>query len=766
MININFLLKFYPFKNKMKFLIYFLLLTMNSYSQNIEINCSNNQCNSTELVNADSSCSLISNKNQCEAKVLGNYCQWVDSNNSNGGSCTSYAQSKNCSGYNCPAGQTMSLIKIRGLLDLDLNVLTNTMGTPQNLGLVTNSGQFPGKNINVSINSQNDTSNGANLILIGDNINNLNVNLDGYNGERGKHSSEICADKVKNGDYGSNIQNYFNNRRSSNSTLDPNRCDADDLNYMQTFNFSCDDPAYQEISTSNPVVSVSQVKKLARCNAVASYSYCVKRKLNVSCNFKLWSTFRQQWVTGDILDSPSWYPGPQSCTDSYTSCGNTNIQCTNYQVTQVTPLSNNNNGTFSFNQCKYNSAQNNPCASQQVGSILNIETFYKTTSCASNQIPGMPVTRSISAGPFEEEFFNSEMTRLGGIDKFCEAYAPIPPKSVSQDWWSGIGGAPGSAMAIINGTNTETTGIPWEKMGVINRVASDGSYIGENYEPAGVSPNWKQETRSQYEPVVQYATNYITYPTPPYNGTQQWTWKTRSAIWKGNGSTYNYTSPGLNPDGISLTPGSNWQITQTNTFENCPPGWSNLKNIFLNLVQYTNKENTSCAGITDPQDPNNRAFWQYTGLSQESTFGTESVSCSIGSCAVNSTVSELARSVDTIIPGNGENGTEQGRGILFVYDIKNINTRSLPGSSGVVGNTDININPQERICVKIDDANAGINTEQAKNPFVSFRRYQWQAIKSTSGANPGTPPRNTGKGIEIFKKLDPATRFFLDKNLL
>jgi len=741
------------------FLFIILMFLSLSFGQtNLDIDCSNNQCVSSQLVTVLNTCQTIINKSQCEAKVSGNLCQWIDDANPNGGYCTSLPQPKICSGYNCPLGETMSVIKMRGLLALDLNILNNS-GKPQNIGLIINNGEFPGKNANIAINGQSQTANGANVIMIGDNFNNLNVNIDGYNGQRGKHASEICAEKIKAGDYGSVLQSYFNNRRATTSA-DPNRCDADDLNYMQTFNFTCDDPAFQEILTNNPVVQVSQVKKLARCNAVATYSYCVKKKVVVNCNFRLWSSFHQRWIMdGSSLDKPSVYSGSETCSDGFTSCGLVSGRCRGtgnypniiYTPTEITPVSGSYNTTFDFNQCIYTNSRAGIC--QGPSNFNNIEGFYKTIFCSSSKNAGMPLLRGKSVGPFEEDFFNNEVNRLGGIDRFCDAYGQIPGKG-NQEWWSGVPGAPGPAMVNTGGQIFETTGIPWEIMGETGRT------IFGLREPLGANLTWKNETITfgGYNPQITYYNN-------PYEQ-DVYIWKTRASYWKGYGSNVIYTSPGLNPDGLTLAPGSNWGVLQTNTFENCPGGWTNLKNVFINLVQYTNKENISCSGINDPLDPNNRAFWQYTGISQEQTFGTEFVSCGIGSCAVNSTVSELSRSLDNIRPGSGESGTEQGRGLLFVYDIKTLNARALPGGAGMVGNTDVVINPQTRICVKIDDANAGINTEQAKNPFVSFRRYQWQALKSTSGGNPGIPSRHTGKEVEVFKKIDPAARYLLDKSLL
>lgn len=761
-----------PFKSMMTklFSIIFILMISNQVlAQNLEVTCADNQCNSINLANQSSTCASIVNKTQCEAKVSGNLCQWIDDANPNGGFCTSAAQQKICAGYNCPLGESMSVVKVRGLLDLDFNVLTTSTGRPQNFGFVINAGAYPGKNGNISLAAQTQGYNSANVILIGDNFNNLNINLDGYNGKKGKDASEICADKIKSGIYGTALQSYFNNRRST-TAADPNRCDADDLNYIQTFNFTCDDPAYQEVATNNPIVQVSQIKKLARCNAVASYNLCVKRKVNVTCNYRLWSTFRQKFITdGENFSGNSYYNGPVSYRQEIQSCGQVQYNCNCYyssggffgggyvcETTATGPNSSNSNNTFDYKQCSYYSNGSQiPSCSGSTSYSINQELFYLATVQVTPKIPGMPITKSRSVGPFEEEFVNSEVRRLGNLDKFCDVYGQLPPKN-NAEYWAGASGAPAPSN---NSNGSQANGIPLEIMGSVSGFSAT--------EPYGAVFNWKDDTRQNggYEPIVSRTSTYTSNGSG-FGGTTTYHYTTRSAYWKGQGSTSALTAPGLNADGVTLANGSIWETRQTNTFENCPAGWSNLKNIFINLVQFTNKENTSCSGISDPLDPNNRAFWQYTGITQEPTFGTETVSCGIGSCAVNSTVSELARSLDVISPASGESGTEQGRGLLFVYDIKNINGRALPGGSGAVGTPDININPQERICVKIDDANAGINTEQAKNPFVSFRRYQWRAIRSIDAGNPGTPPRNTGKEIEVFKKIDPAARFLLDKSLL
>jgi hypothetical protein len=653
----------------------------------------------------------------------------------------------------------MSVMKFRGLLDRDLTILTSALGSPQNVGVSFNGGAYPGKNANISLGAQNQSANAASLIVVADNVDNLNINLDGYSGKQGKSSAQICAQKIKDGVYGVPLQTYFNTRRA-NTSADPDRCDADDLNYMQTFNFTCDDPSYSEVSASDPTVQVLQIKKQARCTAVSSYNYCIKKKMDITCNYRLWSSFRQQWLDPNTLGRNSYANATPVCNTQTISCGTIDYSCLDQNFNFGLKYGYNNGRTIDP-ACAYKSTGAPLCnpsnGSDYTSNIQTVEVFRVGSVCNTTKVPGMSFNKSVVLAGVEEEFYNSESSRLGGVDGFCDAYGPKPGKD-NQDWWGGVPGGPPNALGTVSGQGgIEVNGIPYEYMG-----SSGSVFVGNPPEPSGASPSWKNETVIQggYQPLVN------TDRVSDGGFGSVYNFYTKSAYWKGQNSGKAYTFPGLNSDGLTLAPGSTWQTMQTNTFESCPTGWSVLKSVFLNLIQYTNKENTACSGVSDPQDPNNRAFWQYTGITQEPSFGTETVSCNIGTCAVGSTVSESSRSLDVILPASGENGTEQGRGLLFVYDVRNITSSAIAGGSGATGLADININPQTKICAKIDDANAGINSPQAKNPFVSFRRYSWQALKSASGGNPGSPPRNSGKSVELYKKLDPAARYLLDKSLL
>src|SRR5690606_26757903 len=119
----------------------------------------------------------------------------------------------------------------------------------------------------------------------------------------------------------------------------------------------------------------------------------------------------------------------------------------------------------------------------------------------------------------------------------------------------------------------------------------------------------------------------------------------------------------------------------------------------------------------------------------------EQLICAPSSCPVSSTVSEFNRSLEELYPESGSNGTQQGYGIAFVYDVQNVSVDAQPGAAGAGGKNDIPVLTSMRYCVKVSDAvSDGDLSSYAKTPFVSFRKYNWTALRSSSGGNAGTPP--------------------------
>jgi hypothetical protein len=152
---------------------------------------------------------------------------------------------------------------------------------------------------------------------------------------------------------------------------------------------------------------------------------------------------------------------------------------------------------------------------------------------------------------------------------------------------------------------------------------------------------------------------------------------------------------------------------------------------------------------------------------QDPAFGREQLICTPGTCPVSSTVSEFNRNIEEVVPENGSNGTQQGYGIALVYDVQNVSTSAIPGAAGAGGKNDLPVLTNLRYCVKVSDAvTAGDTSNYAKSPFVSFKKYNWTALKSASGGNAGTPPTASDNGVKIYRKLDDSVRYMLSKELL
>ena len=676
------MIEFIPFKDQMKYAFLFLLLFLSkpAFAEVTNIDCSNGQC--------VLSCGSLNPT--CTGSTF-----------------TVDPTTRNCSGYDCVVGDIFSTISSTGQNTNPVNISTDLVLKPQNVKISIQNGIAPGQDLTVNLNAKNASFDyAASFTLFSDNLNQVSINLNGYSGKNGKDASEICADKIKNGDYGSGVQSFFNTRRASDPAINQNKCDLQDLNYMQQFSFTCDDPAFSEVSVSNPTVSVQRVKSKARCSAVGSYSDCVQKKVRVNCNYQLWSTLKNRPYANVDIQYQSWYGSSNtssaypnegeyitlSSSQSYELCASGNFDnCHNSSspTYSMYPGSPNACGYYGGTPYSY-SAYNNMSPTNQAactyvqqsggsGIYQGTVNFYKLVSGTNREKRTyVGLNRSgVQLGPFEEAFVTNESNRLGGIGGFCQQYGfSAAVNSDPAGFLGGIGGYPNPKIARIKciPAHYETTFCYYGCSGSSSYYVAEycSPSLGYEYYDIGGIPweytgsatnaNWQSDSNAQHSVPCQGA--YC-----------------RSAIWKASsGSAVSYT-----PE-VYATAGdtdlNHWQTLQTNTFETCPNDYTLVKNNYITLIQYANSA-TQCSSSTDPLDPNNRAVWQYTGMAQESAFGTESVSCSIGSCATNSSVSDLDRNIDVITPGSGDNGTEQGRGLIFTYDIKHLSQTALPGTAGL-----------------------------------------------------------------------------------
>ena len=159
--------------------------------------------------------------------------------------------------------------------------------------------------------------------------------------------------------------------------------------------------------------------------------------------------------------------------------------------------------------------------------------------------------------------------------------------------------------------------------------------------------------------------------------------------------------------------------------------------------------------------------WSNIGFDRKLDFGTETLNCSINNCSIRSTVQNLELNFDQINTTSGVNGTQQGLGLLFLYDYNNINATANIGKAGRSGIDDLPVIEQDKLCVRVKDLNSeGEDSEFAGDPLVDFRIYKWQALKVLPSQDLGENPDDNGKRIYIFNKMDSSARYFLSKELL
>lgn len=464
-----------------------------------------------------------------------------------------------------------------------INVSVSSGNDPRSIRLYVKNNNFPGKNLNVNLSSSRSASNAGNSIIIGDSFANLTMLLNGFSGSKGRDVSELCAEKMKTGAYGPDAQTFFINRRQSQAGLNPNRCDMTDLNFIQSFGFTCDDSSYQILANGlNPTVSAKRLKTKARCSGILVRDMCLKRKVIATC------TYRAYWV----------------------SCG-----------------------------------KKGGCDSGYSGDAYTYSRKYA-----------------------EEEFKYKKSIMPG--EQFCRNEMPPMPG--------------------------------------LQALLAQGSYL---------------------------------------------------------------TTPGVNPATTIPLAGSDWELQYTQAYGSCLTFWTTIRTVYSAVNVYTSN-GTSCNPYTDPavgipEDPNKLIPWSYNGMTQESNFEPEIVDCSPGECPVQSTLSDLERFVDRLVPESGTSGTQQGAGSIFVYDAQNLSFQSNLGQAGAAGQIDLNSPESTKYCAKVRDYDSdGATSDFAKVPNVSFRRYRWRAIKTESGGNNGNAPIQTGKSINIYKKVDEFQRHLLSKLLL
>ena len=139
-----------------------------------------------------------------------------------------------------------------------------------------------GQNLTLNINSQKKNAKAGSGVVIVDAVRNLSINTNGYSGVNHPSATQICATKIRAGDYGLPMRTAFNARRTADPMLNPNECDVNDLyNIQNNGQIQCD-AGYVEIPTQN--ISGTRWEKKRECTTQAGRSLCVARRINLRCD--------------------------------------------------------------------------------------------------------------------------------------------------------------------------------------------------------------------------------------------------------------------------------------------------------------------------------------------------------------------------------------------------------------------------------------------------------------------------------------------------
>lgn len=165
----------------------------------------------------------------------------------------------------------------------NVNILLPNDSDPRNLSLISENNTITGISYNIDFSAKKKDTNAPHLVLISDFIENLNLNLNGFNGSAGEDASIICANRFKNGDYGIDAQNYFNNRRVNNQNVSLSRCDDQDVQFLQTTKFTCQNPNF--ILSEFQTTIFKRIKKKQKCIASSVRKKCLQKTMDLTCEW-------------------------------------------------------------------------------------------------------------------------------------------------------------------------------------------------------------------------------------------------------------------------------------------------------------------------------------------------------------------------------------------------------------------------------------------------------------------------------------------------
>ena len=687
--------------------------------------------------------------------------------------------------------------------DLSLGVVPNQ--SSKNVRMSFSNGLInDAKNLTVNLSSQSSEKNASNLVVIGDNVDNLQIRLNGYSGKSGKDASQICAENIQSLKYGADANlKYLQNRSNPTNGLTVDRCGSLDVQDLTQDKFSCQDPNFNDI-TSTQSVNVERIRKVSKCMTIIPQPVCVKPAYQITCNYDLWlKNMPARQVSGEnylnIVSDAEWFGSSMTSSDWFTKRdpwpyltpdGTSSLDLNNpYKndiLTYKQKINDGTDGMFYFDITKYlistfYNEYHDGCGQDKIGqgpttnngfwNAYNYWTYnFYNPSLWTRSNPNIPYhfyftqnsgvrnATQINSRTFtiSQEQLNEINSIQDGALNFCNARVSM----FSSNLFSKISEV-SNAISQIESTNLDSSAYVYFFRNNLNAYPDRGC-------------NGRIFTASKSRADMTYRARSANAPVVSSLGLDSTGLRLQQGFEKTPKST-NASLTFTNPDGwiLDIMKGFSGSNSSSPT---CNANSSLLAIESTNIVKY-NDNIGSCSGTIscdplnpDPLacqiDPDNLGTYNYIGLDPDPQQRLETLSCGLTSCPVENKLLEASRFLDTLSPTAGENGTEQGSGLVFIYDARNVSLQAQVGQAGAGGKNDLPSPNTIRYCAKKRDYSTDPNSSYRNDPSVEFKRINFKAFDVQGGALPGNVPPFTGKKVNIYKKLDPAVLYLLKKELL
>jgi len=697
---------------------------------------------------------------------------------------STFAQSIVCNFNGCVPSGLQAIVQEKtqysavelGFNTENFSIKTGSGPSIKPLRMSLSNGEFPGKSISVDLSSNLDLKDAGNIIVFADNIDTLDIKLNGYNGTNGLSASQICANRILANQYGNDVRLRFLQRRASaDNGLSNDRCTQIDVDDIKSNKFSCNDPSYSSLDPNDLKINVTRIRKVARCQAIVPQNVCYQKSYTFSCNYRVYIKSINNYYETLIPNIMNTYC---NCPDE----GNSSTQCHPSRRANSVNSYGGNGSFYNYNFFRKDGEVHpvytgitKQVTQQELQQLLiqNKDMFGICKMYAENDpsliwIRTGRATINMRMSGYEKEYNLGQYTNCGDRHRNYHQAG----NNGDFDW-------------VYSGHTNPTETLPGRDSS-LQRLSGGTPFIpSPNGNEALIQRNaagWQLEIMPAFYPTCNPFFSFITTETSnivkSLYDPNQFNNQSSYCINPSNPSNCSINPPycdnpssSVNCRKVSVCEQINKKHcldprNSTNCFQ--PPFCDdplNPNNCSVNPIS------KSC-DTADPlnsfceKDPNNLGQYQFIGNEADPFKNTESFDCFSNNCSIKYKSVEQRSDFDVISPTNGQNGTQPGQGLFFVYDIRSVIQKSIPGQAGSGGQSDLTSDSQERFCANKRDFTTDPNTKFENDPEVTFRKIIWRSFDVRAGGQPGQAPPFTDKKVEVFKKLDPATRYLLKKELL